>query len=551
MRGESVRALMRLVDRARRGARTPPPTSIAADDPRGNPTRPRASNRPRPTSPRELLCALSFLACVDSKGREADPAPGPEPTPAEPARAPPVSPTVAEAAPTAAPSTGAATRMMAKVRAARPPVPAYAVVRDNTPMYISPSTSAPAIVAKAGTVPAYAKGYYYGRPADPPVPLGRAVRVLSWDGELVEIENITAEDREMTCAPLVGDLSDLRVRMWVPRDSLLPVLTEPLEVVLADKVEVSLGVGVVALRTDNEGVFRVHGDGITLDVSLPFEPLERWHLPGRPFATDGAVATVSQWQNLTWSSTTLVGSGMTPSLYSTPPYQVHLYADDVSGGTHSVTVRNRCLELRGATMIDSPGAKPVGSAVPVTTRRRPDRPPQVLAGTPLRWADGRSAGIAVAPHAFAGDGRSERSDLCYPLNADPDPVEICVSAASVERSPAGLSKADGLTLQPNPWHASESVVQMALHDAMWEHYDELRGCFRKSKGKGTVGWASFNLNARVEADGKVAPTWTYVWTSRGQSTKLQTCVEKVVGGWRLPPADTAADAALYVQVSSV
>jgi len=339
--------------------------------------------------------------------------------------------------------------------------------------------------------------------------------------------------------------------MWVPRDSLLPVLTEPLEIVVADKVEVSLGVGVLALRTENEGVFRVHGDGITLDVTLPFEPMERWHLPGRPFSPAGAVAAVSQWNTVTWSTTTLVGSGLTPSLYSTPPYQVHLYADDASGSGHTVTVRNRCLELRGATTYDMPQPKPTNAALAVSTRRRPDRPPHVLAGTPLRWADGRSAGIAVGPHAFTGDGRPERSDLCYPLNADPDPVELCVSAASVERAPAGLSKADGLTLTPNPVGAVESVVQVALHDAMWEHYDDLRACFRKTKGKGTIGWASFNLNARVEADGKVVPSWTYVWTSRGQSTKLQTCVETVVGGWRLPPADAVTDAALYVQISSV
>lgn len=418
-------------------------------------------------------------------------------------------------------------------------------------MYTGPNTGSPYVVAGGDDTPipahmrsAYGYGYR-AAPAEPEIELGRAVRILKLDGDLLEVENITAEDDVLTCAPLQPELAHVRVRLWVPRDALVPVLDHPITVQLDEHAEITLSPGVPAFATAVEDEFHVRASGITLKVKLPAVPTARWHAPGRQTDATGAVGTLGAWYGMTLAGKTFPPMGpagrQLGQLYGDAAGTTWIFADEIEDGEARVRVKNRCLEVGGVVVTDSRSPAPSAGATPAASRRRLlDRPPAILAGTTLRWEDGTAAGVTVAPVTFGGTPRKQGEDVCFGVTAEAGAPELCASATDVAAAPAGQSESDGLVVTANPGWGMQSEVQHALGDELWENYGDVRECFRKHvKTKGGYNTASANVSLQVKSDGKVHAYWASAWTARGESRSLQRCIEGELAEWTVerPPAE--------------
>jgi hypothetical protein len=454
---------------------------------------------------------------------------------------------------------GSVTKMMAAIESAKPRFPVYGVVKDGTRMYTGPNTTSAYLVAGGDDMPipphmryGYGYGYRGTAPAEE-IELGRAVRILEMKGDFFEVENITAEDDVVTCAPLQPELAHVRVRLWVPRDSLVPVLDKPTTVRVDEHIKITLAPGVPAFATDKEDEFNVRAEGITWKVTLPEIPTAKWHQPAPPMDFTGAVGTLGSWYSMTLDGKQFPPLGASGrqmgQLYGDAGGTTWTFSDEVKDGQSRVRVKNRCMDVEGVVVTDARAGAPAAGAVPATSRRRiMDRPPMVLAGTTLRWEDGSPAGIVVAPVTFAGTKRAQGQDVCFGITTEAGAPELCMLATEVEKAPAGASEADGLMITANAGWAVQTNVQHALSDQLWEHYEDVRECFRPHlKKRGAYNSASANVSLSVKTDGKVSVYWSSAWTMRGESTKLGKCVETAVTSWTVdePPA-TDQSLSLYL-----
>jgi hypothetical protein len=464
-------------------------------------------------------------------------------------------------APAAAPAVedpaGSVARMVAKMEAAKPKFPAYAVVRDGARMFIAPNKAGGHFVAGGDDAPPPGARYRYWGPAGPPAatePTGRAVQIVGVSGDMFEIETVTTEDAAVTCAPLQPELSRIRTHLWVERTALVPVLEHPVTVALDEHATVTLGPGVPAFETEEEGVFRIVAGDIQMRVPLPENPPGRWHDAPAPFETTGAVGTLGAWYNMTLAGSAFPPDGPTGrqqgQLYGDINGNTWLFADEIVDGDSRVRVRNRCLDAEGVVVTDPRSAAPT-SLVPATAARRPqDQPPHVLAGSRLRWEDGSDAGVAVAPIFFSGSERVAGQDTCFSISTDADSPQLCMSTTELEASPAKRSE-DGLVLTASTGWAAATPYDVAIVDQMWEHSEPMRECFRKRIGKKPgYNYGSANLNLKIGIDGTITNNWGSAWSSRGSSTAMQTCLEDITKGFAItPPPPAPYDVALNMSVT--
>jgi hypothetical protein len=497
----------------------------------------------------------------DDPAGEATRAESPSPASGEPAAHSASDPSGAPTAEGTPDKTGSVTKMMAAIESARPKLPVYAVVKDGTRMYTGPNTSSPYLVAGGDDMPipphmrhGYGYGYRGAAPAEE-LELGRAVRILSLDGELYEVENITAEDDVVTCAPLQPELAHARVRLWIPRDSLVPVLDKPATVQIDEHTKITLAPGVPAFATDAEDEFDVRAEGITWRVKLPAVPTALWHHPAPAMDFGGAVGTLGSWYAMTLDGKQFPPMGASGrqmgQLYGDTGGTTWVFSDEVKDGEARVRVKNRCMDVEGVVVSDARSGAPATGAVPASSRRRlMDRPPTVLTGTSLRWEDGTPAGIVVAPASFGGTKRKQGEDVCFGITSEPGAPEVCVLAAEADKAPAGVTEADGLMITANAGWAVQTPAQHALSDQLWEHYEQVRECFRPHlKKRGAYGSASANVSLTVKTDGKVVVGWSSAWTMRGESRSLGKCVEESVASWAVDHPPTS-DQSLSLYLSA-
>lgn len=457
------------------------------------------------------------------------------------------------------PASRTVSKMMAAIESARPRLPVYAVVKDGTRMYTGPNTTSAYVVAGGDDMPIaphmrYGYGYGYRGPAPTEeIELGRAVRILSLEGDLYEVENITAEDEVGSCAPLQPELAHMRVRLWIPKDSLVPVLDVPTTVPIDEHTKITLAPGVPAFATDEEDEFDVRAEGITWRVKLPAVPTATWYRPAAPMDFTGAVGSLGSWYSMTLDGKQFPPMGAAGrqmgQLYGDASGTTWVFADEVKDGEARVRVKNPCMDVEGVVVTDARGGAPTTGTPPATSRRRVyPRPPTVLAGTALRWEDGAPAGIVVAPLALPGTKRAQGDDVCIGITTEPGAPEVCMNAADVAKAPAAVSESDGLIVTANAGWNVQTPVQHALSDQLWEHYEQVRECFRPHlKRRRTHDSASANVSLTVNTDGKITVGWSSAWTMRGESRSLGKCVEEAVASWTVgEPPGVSQSLSLYL-----
>ncbi len=465
-------------------------------------------------------------------------------------------PTVAETADGAGgPRAGGVARMMAKVEAAKPKLPAYGVVRDGARMFIAPSRVGGHFVAGGDDQPPPVGRYYYGAPpATETKPSGRAVRIVGLSGDMLEVETMTTEDDELACAPLQPELSRVRTRLWVEESALVPVLTHSVTVDLDEHAKVTLSPGVPVFATDDEGTFRIFADGVELTLPLPENPPDRWYAAALPNDAEAPVGTMGTWYNMTLAGKMFPPDGAAGrqqgQLYGDANGNTWLFADDTVDGNVRVRVKNRCLDVEGVVVTDPRSPKPTTKTPAWARRGAQTRPPHVLAGTRLRWEDGSDAGIAVAPILLTGTESKSGADTCFPIASDAESPSLCVATTDLEKSP-GKRAEEGLVLTASTGWNNATDLDVAVIDELWEHSDAVLDCFRdRVSKKPGYNYASANINIKVKTDGSTTVNWGSAWTSHGSSTKLQTCIEDVAKTFAIVgPVDEDTNTSLNLSVT--
>lgn len=255
---------------------------------------------------------------------------------------------------------------------------------------------------------------------------GMTVNVVGeQDGRLV-VETLVTEPAEHHCAATLDGLADFRLRLYLARTELLPVLTEELEHSFGDGTKLRLARGVPVPAGSTELDVR----GTKIRVPVPAERLGRYYPPGSPFSKHDDVGEVLPYpgHGLTYDGRTLDEASFYARGGNVLRFGVVERASDAL-----VTVRNPCLEvtalvslerLRSITPIpgtlagymDEPRSSPYEDALAAATLAGPGATTKVHAvksGTPISWADGRPAGQVTADHAFETPPRAEGGRSCF------------------------------------------------------------------------------------------------------------------------------------------
>jgi len=279
---------------------------------------------------------------------------------------------------------------------------------------------------------------------------GMTVNVVGeQDGRLV-VETLVSEPAEHHCAATLDGLSDFRLRLYLRKDDLLPVLTEELDHAFTDGTKLRLARGVPVPAGSTELVAR----GTAVRVPVPTERLGRFYQPGPPFASEGRDGTI------------LPLEGQALTVDGQPLAEEHLYRDGSQvvryGVTERpsdalVTVRNPCLEA--TALVSSERLRATGMSSPseaiATLRAReageagafamkgsdedvwgglvgteigetygvgglglvgtgtPIKVYAVKTGVAITWTDGRPAGQVTADHEFETAPRAESGRSCF------------------------------------------------------------------------------------------------------------------------------------------
>ncbi len=276
------------------------------------------------------------------------------------------------------------------------------------------------------------------------------------DGRLVA-ETLVTEPAEHHCTATLDGLADFRLRLYLTKDDLLPVLTAEHEHAFADGTKLRLARGVPVPAGSAEIVAR----GTAVRVPVPAERLGRFYPPGLPFTAEGGDGRLYALEGhaLTYDGQVLDEG----SLFHEGEGIVRFGATERTGDA-LVTVRNQCLEAtalvsterlhappsapRMAGILGVAGtesghflASPYGGALAaggsdedvwggltgtevgeaygvgglglVGTGRPTEKAYEVKAGTAILWADGRPAGQVTADHRFTAAPRNEGGRTCF------------------------------------------------------------------------------------------------------------------------------------------
>jgi TonB family protein len=312
----------------------------------------------------------------------------------------------------------------------------------------------------------------------PPLPsaAGMTVNVVGeQDGRLVVETLVTEPTLEHHCAATLDGLSDFRLRLYLAREDLLPVLTEGLVHELGDGTTIRLARGVPVPAGSAELLVR----GTAVRVPVPAERTGRFYEPAQPFARAGQEGEIVPLDGhaLTYGGHTLDES----SLYRDADRVLRFGVTERTGEA-LVTVRNPCLEATvlvssarlhaepsyrgryGMLGSDDSGhflASPYGGAfaaagddedvwggltgtevgeafgvggLGLVGTGRGAKAYEVKAGAAIVWADGSPAGQVTADHEFATPPRDEGGRSCFDapiVTGQASTVTLCFAAGDV------------------------------------------------------------------------------------------------------------------------
>jgi hypothetical protein len=298
------------------------------------------------------------------------------------------------------------------------------------------------------------------------------------DGRLVA-ETLVTEPEEHHCTATLGGLADFRLRLYLAKEDLLPVLTAEYEHSFADGTRLRLGRGVPVPAGSTEIVAR----GTAVRVPVPAERLGRFYPPGLPFTSEGGDGELPPLEGhaLTYDGHVLPEE----SLFYHAKNSITRYAATERTSDALVTVRNRCLEATVLVSLERlhggiPGMKgeesghflasPYGGAFAVGgddedvwggltgteigeaygvgglglvgTGRPTEKAYEVKAGTAITWADGRPAGQVTADHRFTAAPRNEGGRSCFDapiIEGQTTAVTLCFAPGEVSEVEAPMA----------------------------------------------------------------------------------------------------------------
>ncbi len=308
------------------------------------------------------------------------------------------------------------------------------------------------------------------------------------DGRL-EVENLVGSQSDPHCAGAFSGLADFRLKLFVSRDDLLPVLVEEITEEFGDDTSLRVARGVPVASAESKTLV-VNGLSVHLTVPDPEKTLGRFYAPGHTFSSDESEGLVYEveGQALTYDGTR---SLVETSLFRDGSALVHFGA--ITRGSEAlVTVRNACLEAKvltsaerleipsesalksagviGALEEDGGGhflASPYGGAFAVgnddedvwggltateigetygvgglglvgSGSGRMEY--TVTEGTAIVWPDGRPAGQVTSEHTFEEAPREEGGHSCFtvPLTKEPAPtIQLCFAPGDVSEEGSG------------------------------------------------------------------------------------------------------------------
>lgn len=334
---------------------------------------------------------------------------------------------------------------------------------------------------------------------------GMTVNVVGEQDGRVVVETLVAQPAEHYCAATLDNLSDFRLRLFVERDDLVPVVTEDFEQEHEDGTKVRLSRGVAVPKGSTELQVR----GTAVRVSVPEDRIGRFYEPGAPLGQGDQAGELPPLES---HPLTVGGNPLDESqLFHRDAALAHFGSTPRAAGGALVTVRNPCLEITAIASQDRLDALPtpssgglyamkpssgagvlgkldegsflaspyggafagsddedvwggltgsgtglgeaygVGGLGLVGTGRGRGMPTYELkAGTAILWADGSPAGQVIADHELTTEPRDEGGRTCFDIalaGTKGPSVTLCFASGDVgKREPVAVAGVGGIGL---------------------------------------------------------------------------------------------------------
>lgn len=294
---------------------------------------------------------------------------------------------------------------------------AYAVVAADTPLSIAPRRNAPAIVR------AIARDAY-GLPVSS---VGfTALRILGEEDGWAHVETL-GEPRGPHCADNLDGLEAFRLRLYVPSRALVPVTQREVNQRFDDGTQIELARGVPLEPLPDRGWFRVHAGGVSTVLRLAPEEVGTRYLPSPEPSPEPPV----RW--LPAGAIPLAILGQTGRLQAHDAHWV--FGMQVRGSESLVLLRPQCarIRVRVPTHALLELSEQASSDAP---QRAPGAGVTVRGGTPVRWRDGRAAGVVtrdVRLHEVEPSSRMRCFAVCEGC------VELCVDRRALAGPGSGAA----------------------------------------------------------------------------------------------------------------
>lgn len=293
---------------------------------------------------------------------------------------------------------------------------AFAMVWAGTPLHVAADRRAPTVML----------------PTDTFVPF----RILREREGWVRLETLGASDRAH-CGTSVASLEPYRLRLYVPTSALAKVTTREVDQRFEDGTSIHLARGVPLTEASGERLYRAHLGPFSTVVRLEPSAVGTRYLPSAP-SRNGLADQMLSPDALTAGRAVL---GRTGRLNARLPLPLAVHERRAHGpGEALVALHPRCGRLRVRVPSEAVGGVGLlGRSAYVP----PEGPPLVPDGSPVYWANGLEAGVAIraAPVRDEVEGSAGRRCFRQPLgdvSGQRTAVILCFDARDViERGAAG------------------------------------------------------------------------------------------------------------------
>lgn len=413
---------------------------------------------------------------------------------------------------------------------------------------------------------------YYARTGDTSIVLpplegapGMAVDVTGEQDGRIVIETLGSAPADHHCAAVLPGFRGVRLRFYVARQDLLPVLTAELEHDFGDGTTVRLAPGIPV----PPGAATVLVRGIPIRVPVPDERLSRVYEPRPAFPAGGYEGVLRP-----------AGQGDVLRYGGEPLAEEQLYREGAAVLRYAamprerdalVVVRSPCLEVLGAVTAErlhppppSPtrGAKSErGADVPddedawralleehrLAEQRRRSPGYTVEPGTAIQWVDGSPAGWTTGKHELMQPRHDVDERACFdvPLRSTENTaVVLCFAANDVLGSaPARPSSAARPSVdarrpaiprvRPGKATVKGSLDKDVIRGIVRTHLDEVRACYEAGLARDAALAGEVAIRFAIGGNGRVSSV-AIVDDATLADLEVRECIVSAFERWKFP-----------------